>query len=117
MIRKSSAMIPAASAALYNGLIHVFCKQFYYALNTYARADRVNTLWRSIIMIDYREINRLKSAKLEISNSMIASSVGSSRNAVSEVSRRIFVGEYIKTVKEDMVTDSDHHANEKWMKK
>lgn len=36
-------------------------------------------------MVDYREIIRLKSTKPEMSNTMIASSVGSSRNTVSEV--------------------------------
>ena len=36
-------------------------------------------------MVDYREIIRFKSTKLEMSNTMIASSVGSSRNTVSEV--------------------------------
>ena len=36
-------------------------------------------------MVDYREIIRLKSTKPEMSNTMIASSVGSSRNTVAEV--------------------------------
>ena len=35
-------------------------------------------------MVDYREIIRLKSTKPEMSNTMIAYSVGSSRNIVSE---------------------------------
>ena len=36
-------------------------------------------------MVDYREIIRLKSAKPEMSNTMIACSIGSSRNTVAEV--------------------------------
>ena len=36
-------------------------------------------------MVDFREIIRLKSTKPEMSNTMVASSVGSSRNTVSEV--------------------------------
>ena len=36
-------------------------------------------------MVDYREIIRLKSAKPEMSNTMIDSSIGSSRNTVAEV--------------------------------
>lgn len=36
-------------------------------------------------MVDYREIIRLKSTKPEMSNTMIASSIGSSRNTVAEV--------------------------------
>ena len=34
-------------------------------------------------MVDYREIIRLKSTKPEMSNTMIASSIGSSRNTVA----------------------------------
>lgn len=36
-------------------------------------------------MVDYREIIRLKSTKPEKSSTMIASSIGSSRNTVAEV--------------------------------
>ena len=36
-------------------------------------------------MVDYRESTRLKSTKPEMSNMMIASSVGSSRNTVAEI--------------------------------
>lgn len=36
-------------------------------------------------MVDYREIIRLKTTRPELSNATIASSVGSSRNTVSEV--------------------------------
>ena len=40
-------------------------------------------------MVDYREIIQLKSTKPEMSNTMIASSVGSSRNIVAEVWKRV----------------------------
>ena len=40
-------------------------------------------------MVDYREIIRLKSTKSEMSNTMIASSVGSSRNTAAEVWKRV----------------------------
>ena len=40
-------------------------------------------------MVDYREIIQLKSTKPEMSNTMIASSVGSSRNTVAEVWKRV----------------------------
>ena len=40
-------------------------------------------------MVDYREFIRLKSTKPEMSNTMIASNVGSSRNTVAEVWKRV----------------------------
>lgn len=43
----------------------------------------------SLIMVDYREIIRLKSMKPHLSNTMVASSVGSSRNTIAEVWKHV----------------------------